>query len=55
MDSYAVYREDVGGVSPPTGGVWGVTPRNFLKINPSYLQSGALCGIFYAILKGYFF
>ena len=22
------------------GGGWGVTPRNFLKINPSFLQSG---------------
>ena len=29
-------------------------PQKLLKINPSFLQSGALCGSFVEILKGYF-
>ena len=37
--------EDVGGDSPPTGGVLGATPRNFFQNQPSLLQSVAFCGV----------
>ena len=47
-------RYGVVGTSSLCWGVWGATPRNFLKINPSFLQCGALCGSFDEILKGYF-
>ena len=48
-------RYGVVGVSSSCQGVWGSAPQDFcLKINPSFLQSGALCGSFDDIFKSYF-
>ena len=35
------FKQDVVGVTPPTGGVWGTTPKTifFLRIQPYFLQS----------------
>ena len=36
----------VGGVTPPTGGVWGPPPRICSKIIPYFLQSEVFCDHF---------